>query len=90
MDLVEQPLSVTADRFNVGSNNVVHNITNEVIRECSKIGVFVDENVVSLAIRLLSLDPWYGLRLDSRYDRKALEEFVNKCVQKFSGLTMNL
>lgn len=77
------------EKFSVGSSNVIKNITNEVMRECAKVDVTVDENVVSLSIRLLSLDPSYGLRLDARYDRRALEEFVQKCVGKFYGIKEN-
>lgn len=77
--------AISTDQYNVGSSNVVNNITNEVIRECTKVGVVVEENVVSLAVRLLSLDPSYGLCLDGHYNRQSLEEFVYKCVVKFSG-----
>lgn len=73
------------DKFSIGSSNVVKNITNEVVRECAKIDVIAVEHVVSLAVRLLSLDPSYGLRLDSRFDRRSLEEFVQKCVEKLTG-----
>lgn len=72
-------------KFCVGSSNVIKNITNEVMRDCAKADIIVEENVISLAVRLLSLDPSYGLRLDSHYDRRALEEFVFKCVVKFTG-----
>lgn len=76
-------------KFSVGSTNVIKNITNEVVRACAKADVIVEENVISLAVRLLSLDPSYGLRLDSHYDRRALEEFIVKCVVKFTGWLYN-
>lgn len=76
----------SSQKFGVGSSNVIKNITNEVMRNCAKDDIIVQENVISLAVRLLSLDPSYGLRLDSHYDRRALEEFVFKCVMKFKGL----
>lgn len=79
---IHQPYS---QKFCVGSSNVIKNITGDVMRDCAKADIIVEENVISLAVRLLSLDPSYGLRLDSHYDRRALEEFVFKCVVKFTG-----
>lgn len=71
-------------QFAVGSDNVIKNITSEVVRECARRRVRVDEPVVSLAVRLLCLDPANGLRLDASYERSDLEEFVAKCVARFS------
>lgn len=71
-------------QFAVGSDNAIRNITSEVVRECTRRRVRVDEPVVSLAVRLLCLDPANGLRLDASYERSDLEEFVAKCVARFS------
>lgn len=70
-------------QFSVGSDNAIKNITSEVVRDCAKIDIHIEEPVVSLAVRLLCLDPANGLQLDEHYDRSDLEEFVAKCVAKF-------
>lgn len=75
------------DKFVVGSATVVKNITKEVLRDCAKLDVFLDENVVALAVRLLCLDPANGLQLNRTYERRELEEFVSKCVDRLKGRT---
>lgn len=79
--------STTLEKFSVGSDNAIKNITSEVVRDCAKIDIHVEEPVVSLAVRLLCLDPANGLQLDQHYDRRDLEEFVAKCVSKFQDQT---
>ena len=71
--------------LSVGSANVFKNIKYEVVRDCAKIDIIAEENVVALTICLLSLDPSNGVRLDRSYDRHAVEGLVKKCVEKFRG-----
>lgn len=74
------------EKYHVGSDTIIKNITKEVIRDCAKQDVHIDESIVSLAVRLLCLDPANGLQLDHHYDRRDLELFVTRCVQKLAGI----
>lgn len=73
------------EKYDVGSATVVKNITKELIRDLAKIDVYLEPNVVSLAVRLLCLDPANGLYLNKTYERRELEEFVSKCVDRLKG-----
>lgn len=64
---------------------MIKNITKEVVRDCAKLNVYLDENLVALAVRLLCLDPANGLQLNRTYERRELEEFVIKCVDRLKG-----
>lgn len=79
-------VSAALDKFVVGSATVIKNITKEVLRDCAKIGVYIDESVVAFAVRLLCLDPANGLQLNRTYERRELEEFVGKCVERLKGI----
>lgn len=69
----------------VGSCNAIKSITREVMKKCEKRDVFHEENVVALAVNLLSLDPSNGFNFDADFDRRSIEGFVNKCLDFFLG-----
>ncbi|KAJ6640303.1 Cilia- and flagella-associated protein 206 [Pseudolycoriella hygida] len=52
------------------------------------------EQLATVVIKLLSLDPSHGLHLDGEMDRRSLGSFVRKCVEilcdRFSGLHLTL
>lgn len=59
------------------------NIINEVKKSCLEVDIVVDEQFVSVIVKLLSLDP--GLHLDGKMDRRSLGSFVRKCVDIVIG-----
>lgn len=73
--------------FSVGSTNAIKILTQEIIRECNKINITVDECLVSYAINLFSFDPVFGVQLFSRLDKNRIETAISMCVQKFSNET---
>lgn len=64
---------------------VFKTILNEVKKSCLEVDVVVHEQLVSVVIKLLSLDPSYGLHLDGKMDRRSLGSFVKKCVDILIG-----
>lgn len=64
---------------------VFKNILNEVTKSCLEVDIVVHEQLVSVIIKLLSLDPSYGLHLDGKMDRRSLGSFVRKCVDILLG-----
>lgn len=61
------------------------NIINEVKKSCLEVDIVVDEELVSVIVKLLSLDPSHGLHLDGKMDRRSLGSFVRKCVDIVIG-----
>lgn len=57
----------------------------EVKKSCLDCDIVVDEQLVSVIIKLLSLDPSYGLHLDGKMDRRSLGSFVRKCIDILMG-----
>lgn len=64
---------------------VFKTILNEVKKSCLDSDIVMDEQFVSIIIKLLSLDPSYGLHLDGKMDRRSLGSFVRKCIDILMG-----
>ncbi|XP_037028228.1 cilia- and flagella-associated protein 206 [Bradysia coprophila] len=75
-------------------SGVFKTILNEVKKSCLDSDIAVDEQLVSVIIKLLSLDPSYGLHSDGKMDRRSLGSFARKCIDilidKSSGLYLTL
>lgn len=60
-------------------------ILNEVKKSCLEVDIVVHEQLVSVIIKLLSLDPSHGLHLDGKLDRRSLGSYVRKCIDVLLG-----
>lgn len=77
------------ENFIVDFSHVMKKIINEVIKECNKQKVQVDENLVSYVANVMSLDPNHGLHSSSKIDKNLKENFIGKVVEKFLGIFMS-
>lgn len=64
---------------------VFKTILNDVKKTCLDVDIVVDEKLVTVIIKLLSLDPSHGFHLDGKMDRRSLGSFVRKCVDILIG-----
>ena len=64
---------------------VLKNVVSEVKKSCLEVDIIVYEELVSVIVKLLSLDPSHGLHLDGKLDRRSLGSFVSKCVDTVFG-----
>lgn len=66
-------------------SGVFKHILNEVKKSCLEVDIGVHEQLFTVIIKLLSLDPSHGLHLDGKMDRRSLGSFVRKCVDILIG-----
>lgn len=71
-------------------SGVFKTILNEVKTTCSDIDIEVNDQLVSVIIKLLGLDPSHGFHSDGKMDRRSVASIVRKCVDIVNGEEKNL
>lgn len=72
------------ENYALGSINVLKNITQEVIQECIKSDVQIDETLATFAIIMYSLNPATGIQFSPHVDRSTVEQFIRNSVEKLT------
>lgn len=74
----------------------IKNVSLEIIRECKRLNIDLDRMIVKYVVYLYSLHPYDGINFSEKPKRLEVEQFVQKCISKFSDFdnpevkTMNL
>ncbi|KAL5278369.1 CFAP206 family protein [Megaselia abdita] len=74
----------------------IKNVSVEILRECKRLNIDVNRLIVKYVVYLFSLHPNDGINFAEKPKRLQVEQFVQKCIEKFSDLdnpeikTMNL
>lgn len=64
----------------------IKNVSVEILRECKRLNIDVNRSIVKYVVYLFSLHPNNGINFGDKPNRLEVEQFVQKCIEKFSDL----